>query len=255
MRMSKKLLPVLILFAVAGSCSRNDNAGNTMSVDVNLTTTDMNASATMNEIATEAGQDLPQFKIPAPRASAQMVFARHELPSGPLNLEQVDDALRSRLTAAGYPDLGYYRVTNGFALATGMERVATDGRPFQGQKRWAIEASGLASLADSLSLSSLIHSLINADPGSYRMMVFVVTNRPVTNSGTDMKSDTAKVMVVNGASDLPQGFSQVPFGPDYRATALIYEFSRTAIGKPAEFSRPSSRPAADQLRLAKILKD
>jgi hypothetical protein len=244
----------MLAAALAACSSKNSSSENPMAVDDNLATENMNVSASTNDIATEAGQDLPEFKIPAPRASAQMVVPRSELPSGPLNVQQVSDALRQRLSSAGYSDLGYYRVTNGFALATGMERVASDGRPFQGQKRWATDASGLASMSGSLSLSSLIHSLVNADPGSYRMMVFVVTNRPVTNSGTDMKSDMAKVMVVNGASDLPQGFSQVPFDPDYRVTALIYEFSRTAVGKPAEFSRPSTRTAADQLRLTHILR-
>ena len=251
------LFTLALPFAIA-ACSSQDMANNTMNVDENVTmdmnaTADMNASDINNDIASEAGQGLPEFKIPAPRASAQMVLPRSILPAGSPNLELVGDRLRSQLAAAGYGNLGYYRVTNGFALATGMERVGPDGRPVQGAKRWATEATGLASLSSSFTLASLIRSLVNADPGSYRVMIFVVTNRPVTNSTADMKADTAKVLVVNGASDLPEGFSQARFGPDYRVTALIYEFNRTAVGKPAEFSRPSTRTAADQLRLAKIL--
>lgn len=213
-----------------------------------------NASESWNEAATEAGAALPEFKIPAPKASAQMALPRTMLPAGEPTLEQVGDALRARLGAAGYDELGYYRVTNGFALATRMERIAPDGRPFAGAKRWRLDASGLASFSGGLSLASLRDALVNADPGSYRTMVFVVTNRPVTSTGAAMKSDVAKELAAEGASDLPEGFGQARFTPQYRATALIYEFNRSAVGKPAEFSRPSAVSAGEQLRLAKIVK-
>ena len=133
-----------------------------------------------------------------------------------------------------------------------MERIAPDGRPFEGAKRWEIDAAGLASLSP-FTLAGMMDALIHADPGSYRVTVYVVTNRTVTNTAAPMKSDIAKVLAVNGGAGLPEAFSQPRFGTDYHVTALIYEFSREAVGKPAEFSRPSHRSALSQLRLAKVL--
>jgi hypothetical protein len=223
--------------------------------EANAVATDETAqnTADTNEIANEAGQALPEFKLPAPRASAQMEIPRSLAPPGEPTLQQVNAALRSKLKTGGYDDVGYYRVTNGFALATQMERIAPDGRPFAGEKRWVTEASGLASLSGPVSLSSMMNALFHADPGYYRVMVFVVTNKPVTSSAAAMSSDVARVMVAEGAPGLPHKFAQARFGPEYRVTVLIYEFSRTAVGKPAQFSRPSTRSAAQQLRLAKIL--
>ena len=263
-KLTKLAMSVLLLAAASlGACSANNEqqrgAPDEMEASAenaadNLEETADNASDSYNEAATEAGAGLPEFKIPAPKASTQMVLPRSILPPGEPTLEQVNDALNARLGAAGYNEVGYYRVTNGFALATRMERIDADGRPFAGAKRWQLNAPGLLSFSHGLSLASLRDALVNADPGSYRMMVFVVTNRPVTSTGTAMKSDVAKELVVEGATDLPEGFTQAPFTNQYRVTALIYEFNRGAVGKPAEFSRPSAVPAADQLRLSKILK-
>ena len=246
-----KLIATFSLIAALAACSSNENAENTMAVDDNLTTNDM--ASVNNQLANEAGQELPEFKLPAPRPSAQTALPRSVLPAGTPTLEQVDDALRARLAKAGYDDLGYYRVTNGFALATGMERLAANGKPFAGAQRWETDAAALAPLSGLFSPATLIHALVNADPGSYRTMVFVVTNRPVTNSGAAMTQDTAKAMETAGASSLPGGFSKPVFTTDYRVTALIYEFKRNSVGKPAQFSTPSTRSGAEQLRLAGIL--
>jgi len=252
----KKLLAtflVLTATSLAGCESKMESASEPETNAVAIDDSVPNAADTSNEIVTEAGQALPEFKLPAPRASTQMEMPGSMLPPAGSTLQEVNAALRSKLRTGGYDDVGYYRVTNGFALATQMERIAPDGRPFGGEKRWVTEASGLASLSSPLSLSSMMNALFNADPGSYRVMVFVVTNKPVTSSAAAMSSDVAKVMVAEGAPGLPHKFAQARFGPDYRVTALIYEFSRTAAGKPAQFSRPSTRSAAQQLRLAKIL--
>jgi hypothetical protein len=237
-----------------GNAAASEEDMNASAEEMNVEENVENVSDINNQAATNAGQALPEFRIPAPQASAQMELPRSLLPAGEPSLEQVGNALRARLNAAGYDDIGVYRVTNGFALATGMERIAPDGRPFQGQGRWATDASGLASFSGPLSLGGMLESLLHADPGSYRVMVFVVTNRPVTNSAAPMKSDLARTLAVKGASGVPHRFSEAKFALDYRVTALIYEFNRTSVGKPAEFSRPSSRSAAAQLRLANILK-
>jgi hypothetical protein len=246
-----KLGAILVFAALQlSACSSNESANNTMNVDENLE----DVSEVNNQTATRAGQALPEFRIPAPQASAQMVLPRALFAPGQPTLQQVAAALRERLGHAGYDQIGFYRVTNGFALATPMERIAPDGRRFDGTKGWAVDASGLASLSRPLTLAGMMDALLHADPGSYRVMVFVVTNRTVTNSAAPMKSDVARTLVSNGVADLPEGFAQAKFGPDYRVTVLIYEFSRTAVGKPAQFSRPSSRSAASQLRLAQILR-
>ena len=250
-----KLFLISLLLAAVAACSMKREPGEARNVDyegVNATTS-APPSDNNNAIATNAGQGLPEFKLPAPRASAHMVLPRSFLPAGSPSLKQVDDALSSHLAAAGYQDLGYYRVTNGFAIATRMERLEPDGHPFAGAQRWDTKAGGLNKLAN-FSFASLMKSLVNADPGSYRVMVFVVTNRPVISSGPVMESEVATNLSANGASALPEDYSKAKFGTDYRATVLIYEFKRTSVGKPAKFSSPSIRTAAEQLQLANIMK-
>ena len=250
-----KLLLISLLLTMAAACMKRE-AGQDMNTDHEDVTYKGNVAPPAdinNALATNAGRGLPEFNLPAPRASAHMVLPRSFLPAGVPTLKQVDDELSSRLAAAGYEDLGYYRVPNGFAIATGMERVQPDGHPFAGAQRWDTNAAGLNKLAD-FSLAGLVSSLVNADPGSYRVMVFVVTNQPVISSGPAMESGTATNLSGGGSTSLPADFAKARFTAPYNATVLIYEFKRTSVGKPAKFSSPSTRTAADQLRLAGIMK-
>ena len=91
MNAMQRLIAALSLIAAAAACSSNDNAHNTMSVDENLTTNDV--ASVNDDVATEAGQNLPEFKLPAPRPSAQTTLPKSLLPAGSPTLEQVGDAL------------------------------------------------------------------------------------------------------------------------------------------------------------------
>ena len=162
-------------------------------------------------------------------------------------------SLDRRLARAGYRDAAYFSATNGFALATRMERIRRDGSPYPGDARWNADATGLLSLAGPVTLRSLAAALRNADPGAYRVIVFVVTDAPVTANGTSLASERARRLVADGAGALPRSFDDVPYGPDHMVTALIYEFRRTAVGRPAEFSSPSAVPARLQLERSGLL--
>lgn len=201
----------------------------------------------------KAGRGMPAFALPAPSPSARTGYPRELLPSDPPSLAAAAKALEGRLRAAGYEEMSFFRAPGGFALTTRMERIRTDGSPQPGAGRWAVDAAPLISFSGPVTLSALAGALFNADPGTYRILVFVVTDRPVTVTGGGMQSDVARRMIIEGVDDLPEDFEQVPFGLGHRITVLVYQFSRTSVGKPAEFSSPSQVPARRQLQLAGLL--
>lgn len=203
--------------------------------------------------ADEAGRPLPVFALPAPSPSAQAIYPL-ELPStAPPSLGAAGRELERKLQAAGYDDLAYFASPGGFALATRMERVRRDGSPYSGPDRWATDPRGLLSLSGPVTLAAIAAALVSPDPGTYRIFVFVVTDRPVVASSGAMSSEAARQLVVRGAAALPGGFDAAPLTSGYRATALIYEFKRDAVGRPARTSSPSDLPARTQLRAAGLI--
>jgi hypothetical protein len=138
------------------------------------------------------------------------------------------------LEAKDYYEYGFYCVPGGFALATRIERIREDRRSWPGDARWEAGKAPLLSLEDGFSLKRIVGALFHADPGRYRMIVFYVTDRPITPRTQGPGADYAG-LPRGGQSELPDSFSEVPFGPRYRVRAYIYEFRRASVSAPAEF--------------------
>jgi hypothetical protein len=204
-------------------------------------------------LATEAGAELPLFELPAPRPSARATLPRDlVLTKGP-TLKNVADAITDRLGGAGYADSGFYRTSDGFAIATRMERIHPDGRPYPGDQRWNILPTGLLTWHDGFSVRAFLTALTNADPGHYRVLVFVVTDKPVTRSSDRMSRDTATGLADSGAAALPVTFANAQFNESYTATALVYEFIRPSLGAGADLSIPSAVPGSIHLKRSGLL--
>lgn len=186
--------------------------------------------------AGEAPPSIPQFDWPPPKASAQQAIPDKWLRTGPApTLASVADKFEKSLKLAGYAQRSYYSVPHGFALATQFEQIRADGTPLPGDDRWKVGPPRVGNL----SLLAFIQALAHAPAGTYRAIVFVVTDAPWVQS-TSAPSD-AQIMAWagSGAAVLPASIGNLPYGPDYRAHALIYEFRKGASG-PAESVLPSA---------------
>ena len=179
---------------------------------------------------------IPQFDWPPPKASAEESIPDKWLRTGPATkLADVADKFEKALRLAHYEQRSYYAVPRGFALATQLEQIKADGTPMSGADRWKIGTPSVSNL----SLASFIKALAFAPAGYYRAIVFVVTDAPWVQSSAAPSDDKIKGWAGGGAHTLPASIGALPYGEDYRARALIYEFQKGESG-PAKTLLPSA---------------
>ena len=187
----------------------------------------------------------PRPSAPLPYVISQSLFYR---PGATLG--DVRGKLDEALTGAGYDERGFYCVPNGFALVTRLERInpATKA-PRPPQRRWNTGASGLAS---SFSLNAIIEALTRADPGTYRVLIFYVTDRPVTPTAAAPTATFGQELIERAGEELPPELESAPYTTRHRVKALVYEFQRRSAGAEPALSRQTA-PAVVHLRAAGIL--
>ena len=127
--------------------------------------------------------------------------------------------------AARFDLYGFYCVPGGFALVTRLERIGPDGAAVTGPARWNTGPRSLLDPADFTSLRRLINALRHADPGRYRAIVFHVASRGPVIGGGDLPD------VTSAPTRLTEPYRGVAFGPNIAVRALVYEFSRPAVGQ------------------------
>lgn len=179
---------------------------------------------------------IPQFDWPPPKASAEQSIPDKWLRTSPATrLADVADKFEKALRLAHYEQRSYYAVPRGFALATQLEQIKTDGTPMPGADRWKIGTPSV----DNLSLASFIKALAKAPAGRYRAIVFVVTDAPWVQSSAAPSDEKIRGWAGGGAHALPAAIGSLPYGESYRTQALIYEFKKGKSG-PAKTLLPSS---------------
>lgn len=180
-------------------------------------------------------EEIPQFDWPPPKASAQESIPDKWLRTGTApTLAEVADKFEKAIKLAGYRERSYYAVPNGFALATQLEHIQPDGTPLPGDDRWTVGTPRVGNL----SLLAFIKALASAPPGVYRVIVFVVTDAPWKQSPSAPGEQQVMDWPGGGATGLPVSIGNLPFGENYRAEALVYEFRKGQSG-PAQTILPS----------------
>ncbi len=163
----------------------------------------------------------PPFPWPPPMASAEKVLPASVLTSGsPKTLGDVDHILSTAFEQTGYVERSYFSVPGGFALVARLEQIYSDGssKPSPGRFSRDPELVGRFSLLDYL------RALFMADPGHYRLIVFIVSSKPFPQSETPPSSSEATSWLGKGDNVLGHPIADEPLGPDTNCTALIYEF-------------------------------
>jgi len=179
---------------------------------------------------------VPEFPWPPPKASASDTISR-ELLLGSQEHPKLGDAaaaLDLAFRKAGYGERSFYGVPGGFAMASRIEQMNQDGTAKGPADRWSLEVPPMRKF----SLSAYVSALFTARLGFYRVIVFVITSHPFSQSTAKPTSEEAQIWESSGLNALPEAIASRDYTSAHRCTALIYEFKRTGT-QQAKFVDPS----------------
>jgi hypothetical protein len=188
---------------------------------------------------------LPSFPWPPPTASAREVIPNDFLlgNSSAALLRNINDELVSALGKNGYFERSYFQAPGGFALVTRLEQIEEDGRSKPIPGRWS--AGSVRSEGDSW-IVSYLRALFTAQPGYYRVIVFIVSDTPFGESG-QVKASEAEAWLQGGVNFLPDAIARLPYTRQMACTALIYEFKREGNSQASSLLTPSHLDARTHL--------
>jgi hypothetical protein len=103
-----------------------------------------------------------------------------------------------------------------------------------------------------MSFVEFLKALAMAPPGYYRVIVFVVTDTPFSRSDSRPTPQEAQHWLDSGVNQLPSSIGSLPYGEDYRTTALIYEFRKRSKDEPAVLVPKSVESGKIHLQRARL---
>jgi hypothetical protein len=207
-------------------------------------------SQTTDVMVLPSEEPIPQFPWPPPRASATAALSCARIAQGPgqHNLADIDTRLSEALESNGYTEKSYFSVPAGFAMVTRIEQTEEDGTSKAPPVRWSVDVGAL----QEFSLNAYLRALFKANPGFYRLIVFVVTSKPFAQKKTGVERDEAMSWLAEGANTLPSSIGNLPLTGRHSCTALIYEFEQPGAGKAAALKQPGRLPGRTHLEKAKL---
>jgi hypothetical protein len=164
-----------------------------------------------------------------------------------VRVSDVATKLGLALLDAGYLTRSYLAVPEGFALITRLERIKPDGTPFPEGQRWVGEKKPIREFK----LSDYVEALSRAEPGSYRVLAFVV--RPGNlDSATGVDPEEKAEWLKDDLNRVPPSVSEYAYTADYRCAAYVFEFEKGNPGDPARPRIPGRLPALAHLKAAGV---
>ena len=185
-------------------------------------------------------KSMPKLDWPPPQASARLLLDRKDLdPNRELaTLGDVADRLRKALRTAGYEDIGFYSVPEGFALVTRVEQMSKDGSPLPGSERFNPHIEPKWD-----SLWSYVRAVLFATRGYFRMYMILVTSAPIYSDDERLPFDASLHLASGGAIDLPDDMRAKPYTTGHRCAVLIYEFHQPTEDHEPNVNVPSTLSA------------
>lgn len=201
------------------------------------------AGAGATDTVTPAESLMPEFPWPPPRFTTRYVLPPRLLLGPGATLGEVFDHLNAALERAGEGERSVYSIRRtGFAVVARLESIENDGRPKAGQARWQADSPH----GGAFSLSAYLREIFKAQPGRYRVIVFVVTNLPVVPGAKRPTADEMNEALEGGAGNLSGDIrSRSAVGANYEA--LIYEFFRASNASPTKLVEQSAISPAQHL--------
>lgn len=163
-------------------------------------------------------------------------------------LKDVDSVILQAFEVNGYYEKSYYSVPDGFAVVTKLEKIYSDGKPFPTQYRWKAKLIPLRKF----SLKTYMEALFIARPGFYRIIVFVVTPHPFSQTKRTIEADVAISWLSEGLNKLPVDIGNLEFTKEHTCTALIYEFERVEANPQAHVLKPGRLSAITHLEQSNL---
>ena len=96
---------------------------------------------------------------------------------------------------------------DGFALVTRLEQIRPDGTPLDPPDRWSAEVGPVRQF----NLRTILRALFTANPGYFRILVFVATPHPFNQSDEEVRREEAVAWLQEGMSWLPGAVSPRSF--------------------------------------------
>jgi len=166
---------------------------------------------------------LPALAWPPPEPSYHEPLPESIKRDSDTSLLDISDRLSGILHAAGYAQQTFYSVPAsdgyGFALVTRLERFDGTGAPLGGDKRFRpplVEDT-------EVDLTEFIKSLFITPSGSFRFLVFVITDQPFVASGQQIDAAQAQGLL-KGPKRLPSTYKAKQSLDDFHVDVLIYEY-------------------------------
>jgi hypothetical protein len=181
------------------------------------------------------GAEMPAGMAPFPWPPPEPSSRSQPLNFKAKNINTLADAnglLVNALSQANYSQFDYYYVPNGFALVTPLEQIQTDGTPKGDPPRWNVKAQ----LSEDFSFMNYLKALFMGEKGYYRIIVFVVTDKPFSF----IKSNTTFTIqnLPGGINGLPPELGEQPYTSNHKCTVLVYEFEKQNSGDATSFVKP-----------------
>lgn len=169
--------------------------------------------------------EFPKFPWPPPAWSCKTQLDLISLKGK--KLKDIGFFLIEASKQADYIQASYYWVPNGFALVLEFDQFDNEGKPLKKYRRTEKVAP-----QKELDLLSYLISLIKGDSGNFRIIVFIVTDAPLTSNKIP-SFEEAKTWASTGFDKLPDTIGENYYQNGYNCSVLIYHFySQNADAKP-----------------------
>ena len=168
--------------------------------------------------------EMSVFPWPPPSASSiEVLPASLVMPGGQdFTMGDVNKKLITALSSQGYYSRSYFEIPDGFALVTKLEAFESDGRSANA----AIRFIPVSESAPAFDFADYIRALFTAQPGHYRIIVFLITPKRFYQASAPPSEIEAQTWLGKGLNDLPDEVARRPYPAACLTTAYIYEFER-----------------------------
>jgi len=195
----------------------------------------------------EALPGIPEFPFPPPQPSASLDMTDYFTTQ--TSLGAIAQQLKNALNQCGYYERQYYYIRSGFALVTRIEQYQNDGSSLGEPERWSAQP-----YRQNESWAAYFRNLFTANPGHFRVFVFIVTDEPlVANTDREVSRQTVESWLREGANRLPTHISEKPRTKDTTVTALIYDFLVEEATNKAQLRLPAALSSNTHLVKSKII--
>jgi prepilin-type N-terminal cleavage/methylation domain-containing protein len=195
----------------------------------------------------KAAIPVPEFPWPPPQASSTIVIPSQFLAYSTgeiVRLRDIDKRLSAAMEHCGYIEKSYYGVPDGFAIVTRLEQINSDGTPKDPLERWSMAVEPLRRF----SLQEYLKALFLTSPGYYRIIVFIITPHPFSQSEARLNPNEAMDWLRGGLNVLPTAVGEIVYTDEYKSTALVYEFERLEAGAEPNLMVPGRLTAQTHLK-------